>query len=249
VTKNKPARRPASPLARLRPFWVLLVVLVVAAGAAGYYAATWKGFLPKRIVIAGNRIVPAQEIAQGAAISPRLNIWLQNTGAEARRVAAIPYIASVRVHRIPPATIQIAVTERVPYAIVRTPQDSAIIDRDLRVLEPATDPSTALPFFVVKSNPQLQAGSFLRPRDLLRLRADYQTLRAAHVAVASEQFDRFGDLVAITRTGVHVMLGDDGDLAAKARMIDPILSQAGGHGRKIASVDLRSPRTPVVVYR
>ena len=81
------ARRKRSAAARLRPFWILLVLLIAVGGLGGYYAATWPGFRAHQIIVIGNRRVTAKAILHHAAINRRLNIWLQNMRAAADRVA------------------------------------------------------------------------------------------------------------------------------------------------------------------
>ena len=147
----KGRRRKASQVARLKPFWIpiaLVTVLVLAALSVG---GTWSGFNPTQVAVSGNHRVSSAEILRSAEIPSHVSIWLQNTGAIAKRIAAIPYIGAVRVHRVPPSAIRIVVVERVPFAILRSDAGDAVVDRDLRVLESATG-DEKLPIFVVQSS-------------------------------------------------------------------------------------------------
>lgn len=238
-------RRKRSTAARLRSFWIVLVLLVVAAAFGGYFLAAWPGFQPKRVAVAGNHRVPAHVIALRAAIDRRANLWLQNIGAAAQRVATIPDIGTVTIERALPANVTIVVNERVPYARVRGKYTAVTVDHALRVLQ--SDPAeSALPTFITDVRLP-DAGRFIRDERVSALRSDYDRLSAAHVAIASVRYDRFGDLIATTARGVQLLLGDDQDLTRKIALIGPILSQTGG--RPIAAIDLRAPATPVIVYR
>lgn len=248
MTARKPKRVKKSAAARLRPFWFLFAVVAIAAGGAGYWAATWPGFFPKRITIKGNHSVSSQEIAARAAIAPRENIWLQNTREAAGRIEAIPYIKNAAVHRLPPAFVYINVTERMPFAVVRYGAHRVVIDRDLRVLQNA-DTSDALPVIVAKGDALPIPGVFIKDPDTAHLLDDYEVLTQAHVAAAQLSYERFGDLAVTMRSGVKLLLGDDGDLNRKVPLVGPILSQVAAQGKKIAAVDLRAPKTPVVVYK
>lgn len=248
MTARKPKRVKKSAAARLRPFWFLIVIVAIAASGAGYWAATWPGFFPKRITITGNHAVPSQEVAARAAIAPRENIWLQNTRAATARIEAIPYIKDAAVHRMPPALVYINVTERIPFAVARFGTHRVVIDRDLRVLQNA-DTSDALPVIVAKGDALPIPGVFIKDPDTAHLRDDYEVLSQAHVAAAQLSYDRFGDLAVTMRSGVKLLLGDDSDLGQKVPLIGPILSQVAAQGKKIAAVDLRAPKTPVVVYK
>ncbi len=245
---RRPRRKKKSPASRLRPFWLLIVLAAVLAGFGGYYAATWPGFHPRNVSVSGNRVVPAQQIAARAGIVRYENVWLQNMGKAADRIAAIPYVRSVQIHRALPANVRIVVTERVPYARLRYDSETALADRDLRVLQDEAGPST-LPVFVVKEAVAPKAGSFVKDTGVQRLRDDYDALTVQHIVVASLQYDKFGDLIATMRNGVQLLLGDDSTLSQTARLVGPILSQVGASGRKIAKVDLRAPKTPVVVFK
>lgn len=241
-------RRKRSAAARLRPFWALIVLLVVAAGIAGYYGATWRGFYPKSVVVTGNHVVSSAEILHRAAIAPQQNMWLQSARAEAARVEAIPYVKTAQIHRSLPASIHITVTERTPFAVLQVRGQRAVIDRDLRVLQTGGT-TDALPVILGNGGTIPAAGKFVRDRDVAKLLGDYDALSRAHVAVRSLRYDKFGDLIATTRGGIALLLGDDRDLSKKTPLIDPIISQVSAGGKSLAAVDLRAPKTPVVVYK
>ncbi len=238
------ARRKRSAAARLRPFWILLLLLVLAGVVGAYCVATWPGFRARHVVVIGNHRVSTHAIAVGAAINRRVNVWLQNMHAAADRIAAIPDIGQVTIQRGFPAAVTIVVIERVPYAQIRAGGESAVIDRELRVLQAAATPG--LPRFMVRAVLP-SAGQFIKDGRVTRLRDDYERLAEAHVMVTALRYDRFGDLVVATPRGVQILLGDDEDLTRKVALIGPILSQTAG--KKIAAIDLRAPGTPVVVYR
>jgi cell division protein FtsQ len=223
----------------------LAVVLVAGALA---FAALYPGFDPKRVSVSGNSRVSRQEILARAAVAPQTTIWLQNTGAIAQRVAAIPYIASARVRRSPPATIRIVVTERTPFAVLRSGYDAVIVDRSLRILEPVTDES-ALPAFDVGPATALTPGSFVRSPTAVALRAAYETMTSRQMAPAQLALDRYGGLVVTMRDGLRLILGGQSDLAQKLTLVNAILSQVVTQRRRVAAIDLRAPSAPVLVYR
>lgn len=242
---SRPRRRKKSAASRLRPFLLLLFFVAAGVGAAAYYGASWPGFRPAAVRVSGNRVVDSREILARAAIAPDRNVWLQNMRAAAARVKTIPYIDGAWIHRTPPAGVSIVVTERQPAAVLQTPAGQVLIDRRLRVLGPVTAGAQALPR--IKANAAVPApGATVHDASVARLLADAQTLLAAHVAVSAVYFDRFGDVDATMRSGIELLLGSDADIAAKSAMVAPILSQAGAGGRKIAAIDLRAPKTPVV---
>lgn len=245
---RKPRRRKKSPAARLRPFWFMCGILAIALAFGLYYGATWPGFYPQRVTVSGNRTVPAQQILDRAQIAPRANVWLQNTGAAAARIAAIPYIETATVRRSLPAGVHITVTERTPFVRLRYGTQTVLADRNLRVLQ-AGGGNAALPVLVTGYPSVPAPGAFVKNQNATQLRDDYEALSGAHVMAALLEYDKFGDLVATMHNGVQLLLGDDRTLAQTAPLVGPILSQVAAQGRQIAQVDLRAPKTPVVVFK
>jgi cell division septal protein FtsQ len=219
---------------------------VVLAGLS--VAATWPGFDAKTILVNGNERVSRAEIVARAHVTPHLTIWLQNTGAMVKRIAAIPYVDAVRVRRIPPSTIRIVVTERRPYAVIRSGDEEALVDRALRVLEPAAV-EAAYPVLALPAGAVFEPGEFVRDRSAIGLRDAYESITARNLAVVALQYDRFGGLIVTLRGGVRLLLGNTGDLSEKLTLADAILTQVVNGRRRVAAVDLRAPSAPVLVYR
>jgi cell division septal protein FtsQ len=247
---GKPVRRrKASPIARLRPFWVLFAIALLTIAVIGTFAVFWPGFDPKEVEIAGNRVVTRAEILQQADISPDRNLWLQNAAAIQQRVERLPYIATARVHRFFPAYVLIGVSERAPFAFVRDADAKALVDHDLRVLEnPAHAAFSTLPVFTVRGYFDAEPGKFLNVPSVIALRDGYDAMVAAHVVPTALALDRFGGLVATVRGNIQVLLGDGDDLPKKLALIDPILAQIVRKQRHVEAIDLRAPNTPVLVY-
>jgi cell division protein FtsQ len=242
-------RRKTSPAARLRSFWVLIAVVAVALIGVAAFAVAWPGFEPKEIDVSGNRVVSSGEILSSAAVAPHVNMWLQSPTAIARRVEKIPYVAVAHVRRVPPTTMTISITERKPFAVVRDGARTALVDRELRVLQAGASGDAAQPEFVLARAGALEPGAFLTEPSAIELRDDYDALIAAQVVPLALSFDRYGGLVADLRGGVRILLGDDADLNKKLPLIDPILAQVVRKARRVAEIDLRAPGTPVVVYK
>lgn len=219
-------------------------LVLVAVGVA----ATWPGFDPRQITVIGNHRVASGQILARAAIAPHVSIWLQSARAIAKRIETIPYIATAGVARIPPASIRIAVTEREPFAVVRSGVAAAVVDRNLRVLEPDTA-GDRLPIFVVKPGLDFASGAYVRTHDTIELRDSYVQIVARHIVPLELGFDRFGGMVVTMRDGPRLLLGTPDDLSEKLTLADAILSQVVARQRRVAAIDVRAPATPVLVYR
>jgi cell division protein FtsQ len=241
-------RRKPSTTARLRPFWMLMLLTLVVGAAIGYAFVEAPVFRPAQITVEGNHAVTRGQILERARVDAQTNLWLQDTGAMRSRIKQIPRIADVRIRRIPPAQLEIAVTERVPFAIVRSSGEEAIVDRALRVLAPRTTGTGMLPVLASPSAVALHPGAFLWQHGLGALRDDQVALASAHLDAAVLGYDRFGGLVVTLRNGVRILFGDEADLGTKMPLVEPILAQVARKGRPIKAIDLRAPQTPVVDY-
>jgi len=219
----------------------------LVAGALGA-AATWPGFDPERIAVTGNHRVTRNEILIEAAIAPHVSIWLQNTGAMAARIERIPFVAWAGVQRIPPASLRIAIEERIPYAQVRSGQSAAIVDQTLRALSAAEDDAMA-PVFVLQPGVHLTPGTFIRAASALELRDVYQAMREREFVPVELALDRFGGLVVTLRGGMRLLLGSENDLDQKLTLAKAIEAQVASRQPQLTTIDLRAPAAPVVVYR
>lgn len=246
----RPLRRSRPSLVRrLRAFWLLGAVLAIALGYGGWALATWPGFHLKTLSVTGLTRVSDRAVIARAALDPNVNVWLLDRAAIERRVAAIPYVATVRVHRRPLANVWIEVTERTPEACVRDRAKRAItVDGDLRVLESGCAPGTAL-VYEVRGEIAAAPGAFLHDAELARLQRDARALAATGDRFRSLRHDGVGTLEATLHDGIEVRFGDDVDLGVKQRLIGPILAQLGRRAEDVRAVDLRAPATPVVEYR
>jgi cell division protein FtsQ len=243
----KKRRRP-TPAARLRPYWIL-VVLAFTGIAFGLVAlANWDALRPHGIEVTGNRIVPTDSILKIARIDPQKNLWLQNIAAMQERIESIPYVDLARVHRYLPARVVVEVNERVPVAVLMARNGDYLVDQRLRVLEDA--PADAQqPQFVMPAISVGKIGDFIEDDKLVALRNDADKIADAHIDAHSFSYDRYGDLVVELRGGVRVLLGDQTDLEKKIALVDPILQQVAKAKKPIATIDLRALSAPVVIYK
>lgn len=240
-------RKKKSIVARLRVFWIFIVVALGFAAYGGYMLVNLPQLRVHDIVVTiDGHVVKERDVIAAARIDPGANVWLLNTRAIARRIEAIPYVDAARISRTPPANIDIAVSERAPATCVKTRAGLATLDDAPRVLQTGCA-GARLPLIVLPRASLGTPGTMPDDRDLLQLLADGKTLATAGVRVQSLARDRFGDLLATDALGVELRLGADGDLTRKAALVEPV--RAAARGRLIRAIDLRAPGTPTVEFR
>lgn len=248
MSASRTRRSRRSLAQRLRVYWI---VGVVAAGAlvwGGWTLATLPVFHLRSLSVSGLDRVSAADVRARAAIDAHTNVWLQDRGAMARRIEAIPYVETARISIRPPADVEIAVTERVAEGCVHDPSGQFTIDAERRVL--ALGCADAPPLvYVMRAPIDARPGAFVADPELEALQADARALAAGTNRYRAFGYDEFGELDATLVDGIHVRFGDDADLARKESLVGPILAQLGPRAGTVVALDLRAPAAPVVQFR
>jgi hypothetical protein len=244
-------RRKPSVAARVRPFWILAVLVLLALVAGGVWLVNAPAF---RVAHVGIDVpigspVSAQDVRTAAAIAPDANVWLLRPGAIARRIEAIPYVDRASVHRgqFPAPFVEIAVTMRRGAYCVRSGEREVTLDASARVLQNGCAGAT-LPRLAPGTATFPPLGATVVDPAIARLLADATTLADAGLSMRALGWDRWGGLEGTDASGVQLLLGEDDDLAAKAALVGPVRAGAGSK-RALRTIDLRAPRTPTVEFR
>jgi cell division septal protein FtsQ len=245
-----PRRRKASLGARIKPFWIFVVVLIALIGWGGAWLAQSSWFRVTRVGVETPLASPVSPDAVRAAagISRETNVWLIDTRAAARRIEAIPYVATAAIHRVqfPKPVVELAITVRRPTACVRGAGRDVTIDETARVLQSGC-PSAVLPRIDAGRAAVPVPGGTIADPEVGRLLADAKTLTDANLAIRRVGRDRWGGLEAVDVTGMLIQFGADDDLIKKAALVEPVRLVVAR--RHIRAIDLRAPGTPIVKYR
>lgn len=250
MTARAKRRSRPSLRARLRTFWLVGVVLSAAILWVGWRLVTLPAFRMNSLAITGLERIARSDVLARAQLDGTTNVWLWNRAAVARRIEALPYVATARIGVRPLANVWIQVAERRPAACLRVADGRAYtLDGAARVLENGCGAGLTLAY-VVRADLHPSLGEFLHDSELATLQRDERALSA----VAGDRFrtlshDAFGELDATLPDGILVRFGADTDLERKQRLIDPILSELGRRAGDVGTVDLRAATAPVVVYR
>ena len=249
--RSLPRRRKPSLLARVRPFWIVAIILVAALtwGAVWLAGSPWFRVARIGVDVPLGSPVSRERVRAVAAIPAGANVWLIDSGAVARRIEAIPYVDRASVHRgqLPQPFVELTITTRHPSACVRAGERVVTIDETSRVLQ---DNCAAAALTRIEAGRGVipRPGRTVTDRDTARLLADVKTLSDANLAVRSIGRDRWGGLEAVDVTGVRLEFGDDVDLSRKAALVEPVRSGVGTR-RAIRAIDVRTPGTPTVEFR
>ncbi len=241
-------RTGASLAVRVRAFWVIaiLIGLAVAGLATAFIEAPQ---LRVRTVSAAVPSGPVQRTAvlAAAAVPADANLWLLDTHAMRRRIAAIPYVDDVRIHRrqFPVPSIAFEVTVRRPTGCVRAGGSVVTIDATERVLQTGCA-ARDLPMVDAGHANAVAPGETLQAADVNHLIDDAKAI-GERVAVRIVRRDRWSGIEAVDTDGVTLRFGSDDDLAAKLALVEPI-RRSVANARKLTAIDLRAPDTPVVEF-
>jgi cell division septal protein FtsQ len=250
--RSLPRRRKPSLVARVRPFWILLLVVAALLAWGGIWLAHAPWFRVARVTIDVPAASPVSrdQVSSTAAISPDANIWLLDPGAIARRIEAIPYVyrATIGRRQFPRPALEIAIGVRRPSACVRAGGQDVTIDATARVVQTGCA-APALPWIEAGNATVPAPGASIVDGEIARLLADARVLADANLAIRRVSLDRWGGLDAVDVTGLTLEFGDDTDeLAWKASLVQPVRNGIGTK-RPVRAIDLRSPKTPTVEFR
>lgn len=239
-------RRPARMLTRVRlprhagtkATATLFAVVIVAGVVMGGHVMTvasavtaWVGFGIENVKISGQSQTSEVDVLGALDIGTYPSLLTLDVDAAKARIEALPWVKEASLVKLFPDSLDIAITERVPFAIWQHNGLTSLVDASGKVIAETTDERYArLPRVV-------GAGAAERVNEYLALVASVPAIarRASAGVLVSER--RWN---VVLDNGVEIMLPIDRPQAALAQVAaldaaDQLLS------REITSVDLRAP--------
>ena len=233
---------------RLRWIGGALAAAVLVVVVVGLAHTPWFG--AQAITVTGpHPHTPQGAIVDAAGLQHHPPLVSVDPGVVARRVEALPFIATARVRRHWPDGVQIAVTERVPVVQMAGPGPAwSLLDGHGRTLRVGPGRLPGPVVFIVHTAtagiPPAPVGRSLPPSAGPGLEV-CRTLPPAFVGqVVSVTVAADGSISMALDSGINVLFGTDADRTAKYEDIATIL--AHGTLDATSTIDVTVPESPTV---
>jgi cell division protein FtsQ len=197
------------------------------------------------------------DVVTAAGLSPTQSAWLIDRQGVRRRIETLPWVDRASLTVAWPNRVGIAITERVPVAAIQVGASDAagsryaVIDDSQRVLALTQDQSelAGLPKVVVSSEEAgLTSGQDLSDSDVTQALDAMRELRGLGLLISSISIAPSTGISATADRNVHVLFGDDADMARKVQLFEAIVAKLSTP-QLVAYVDVRSVHAPTVLYR
>jgi cell division protein FtsQ len=225
-----------------------LVALALAAGTVQLVRTPLFGL--GAIQVEGTAAVGRDQVLAAADVRPGQPYLGLDLEAIRRRVAALPWVAAVRVVRDYPAGLRIVVAERAPVASVRKAGVYWLVAADGTVLDAAPTRPAGLPHVASVPLPAgVHPGSRLPPGNplanaLAALGGMRPDLRRQVAAVRARSVD---GLQFRLRDGTGVLYGLAVEQPAKDAAVLLVRRKLAKEGREVERIDVRNPSAPTVL--
>ncbi|MGH3793937.1 MAG: cell division protein FtsQ/DivIB [Pseudonocardiaceae bacterium] len=212
----------------------MLAALLLLGGTGAWVLLGSSLFDTRSVQVTGTRELSAGQVAAVAAVPLGTPLLQLDTSGIAARVAAVPRVAAVQVSRTFDGTVRIAVTERIPIAVLPTPDGVHLVD--------ATGTDYATVALVSPGLPELRVartgpGDPATMAAITVLTALPGPLRTEVLSVAA---DSPADVVLRLDHRREVHWGGVEDSDRKAAILGPLLTQPG------RVYDVSSPDLPTI---
>ncbi len=222
---------------------ILLGLLLAVGGIGAYFGiARSSVFAIRTIEVPGVPPGVAAKVREELAPSVGSNLIGFDTGAAARRLIALPQVASAQLDRSFPNTLRVLVKLEVPVAVLRQGSSAWVVSARDRILRELTArPYPALPRIWVTHTAALAVNSSVTS-DLAPAVASATALIELRLSTGVRSVAvQNGSITAQLASGGEIRLGDDSQLRLKLAIARRILSLAG----ESAYVDVSVPDRPV----
>lgn len=194
--------------------------------------------------VTGVTALSAKDVTARASIEEGETLLRIDKDAVAERLLEDPWIEDVSISRRLPSTLRIAVSERVPAAVVDTGVSFWFVERDARVIaESVASSATVVPVirdvpdFVAEPGKVSESAALRNALAVLsglsdELRATVRSITAPSVS----------ETTLLTASGVEIMVGEAVHVDEKSAIVSDILTTQGA---SVVFIDVRSIERPI----
>ncbi len=222
----------------------LVDVGLVLAVAAGFAIALRSPLLDVDAVrVAGAEHTPTAVVVEQAGIPQGEQLMDVDLRAAGERVAELPWVDEVHLHRGIDGTVDVNITERTPVAMVGEGEAAVLVDGEGRAVARATEApevAAAVVRFVLPDAP-------VAPGDYLPPSAEEAVALAARLASTpglGMELVLGEEVLGRLDSGIVVRFGPPTNVEAKVRSLRTVLEQVDL--TCAAMIDVRSPGSPVL---
>jgi len=239
--KPVPGRAPGALRRRLVRA-ALLILFFLTPIALGVLALTSPKLAIAEVDVGGNDVVQADDVVRAADLYGR-NVLTVDAGAVRRTLRRLPGVADADVSVQFPNRVQIAVSERRPWAIWEVRGARFVIDEDGAVLRKADDGEQMFSLTDLE-NRDLAPGSHV-DAGIVRLAMRLSTDFPARTAVRVQRFEYTepAGLTVVTANGWRARFGDAANFECKLSTVRAILD-AAPKKPGVDTVDVRDCERP-----
>lgn len=220
-----------------RVLLVTVAVVVVAGLAVGTWWLLWVSTVlsTRTVRVEGTTVARGLQVSRAAAVVTGGPLMAQDTRAIGGRVLGVPGVAGVTVTRRLPHTLVVAVTERVPVAVLRsTGGQLRLVDADATVWVPQGPVPATLPVLVDRDG-TLDAGAVATAVRVSAVLPTALRTKVRALVAASP-----GSVLLVLTGGRVVVWGGPNGAAAKTRVATALLG-----GTRAEYVDVSVATAPV----
>lgn len=218
-----------------------LIPLLIVALAGGGWLLGWSPYLRVEAVavsgIASRSPLTTERILSVAGVSKGMPMARVNEASVRRALLGIARVGSVDVRRRWPKSIEIRITERVPWALVRTPEGMHFVDDDGFFFARVGGTAEEIPMVILpRRSPELV-------RDLVGvLRSMPAELANSITQMSAPTSTQLTLEFARDDRTLKVLWGDSSESVLKARVLQELLGR--NESGRWTSIDLSAPRAP-----
>lgn len=213
----------------------LSATAVYGAWLGGHFPAVVKaiaahsGFAVSEIAVTGNTQTSEIDIVGALGLDGSTALVGLDPAAARTRISSLPWVESASVRKIYPATLEVKLTERKPFALWQQGETLSVIEKDGAIIAPYTDTRFAALPLVVGAGASEKASAFIQGMERF---PSIASRVKGYVRIANRRWDLRLD------NGITVRLPEREEFAAVGRLADMEATE-GLLEREIVAVDLR----------